>query len=398
MSLLIGCVEWREVAPGSMKAVISTLRRRTLSAEPNVPKYQQIFEKLSREVLSGRYQPGQKFPSEAALVQQFQTSRITIGRAVRELAARGLVERIAGSGTYVRTQTAGNGLLFGLLIPDLGSTEIFDPICHGIASARQASEHALLWGHTSPDETSQAKQALGLCDQFIARNVAGVFFAPLETGRDAEETNLTIVSRLEEARIPIVMLDRCILPYPRRGRHDLVGIDHRRAGFIATEHLLRVGAERIAFLAYTGSAPSVEARIAGFRDALRVHGSGGWELARVYRLEAATEASVQPLLADGGQKDAFVCANDRTAGHLMRALLALGRRIPEDVRIVGIDDVEYASLLPIPLTTVHQPCREIGEAAMAAMLDRIANPNILVRDILLECRLVVRESCGAQSG
>jgi GntR family transcriptional regulator, arabinose operon transcriptional repressor len=58
-------------------------------------------------------------------------------------------------------------------------------------------------------------------------------------------------------------------------------------------------------------------------------------------------------------------------------------------------DVEYAKLLPVPLTTIHQPCREIGQAAMA-MLDRIEHPNMLTRDILLDCKLVVRESCGAR--
>ncbi len=67
------------------------------------------------------------------------------------------------------------------------------------------------------------------------------------------------------------------------------------------------------------------------------------------------------------------------------------------VRIVGIDDVEYASLLPVPLTTIHQPCREIGEAALDAMLDRIERPGRPVRDMLLECSLVVRQSCGART-
>src|SRR5437660_11090128 len=95
--------------------------------------------------------------------------------------------------------------------------------------------------------------------------------------------------------------------------------------------------------------------------------------------------------------DGFVCANDRTAGQLMHRLMALRVKVPKDVAIVGMDDVEYASLLPVPLTTIHQPCREIGEAAMSAMLDRIKDPNMLARDILLDCRLVVRASCGTAS-
>jgi GntR family transcriptional regulator, arabinose operon transcriptional repressor len=79
----------------------------------------------------------------------------------------------------------------------------------------------------------------------------------------------------------------------------------------------------------------------------------------------------------------------------MHCLIRLSFRIPEDVRIAGIDDVEYANLLPIPLTTVHQPCREIGIAAMAAMLERVTNPDMPIRDILLDCKLVIRDSCGA---
>jgi DNA-binding LacI/PurR family transcriptional regulator len=93
--------------------------------------------------------------------------------------------------------------------------------------------------------------------------------------------------------------------------------------------------------------------------------------------------------------DAFVCANDLTAGNLMHTLISLGQRIPEDIRIVGIDDVKYARLLPVPLTTLHQPCRDIGRMAMAVMLDRIANPDLPPRDVLLRCELVVRKSCGA---
>ena len=95
------------------------------------------------------------------------------------------------------------------------------------------------------------------------------------------------------------------------------------------------------------------------------------------------------------QPDAIVCATDRSAAQLMHALLALGRRIPDDVRLAGIDDVEYAAWLPVPLTTMRQPVQQIGEAAMAAMLERRAHPSRPARDIFVQCSLVVRQSCGA---
>ena len=130
----------------------------------------------------GRYTPGEKFPSEAALVQRFGASRITVGRAVRELQERGLLDRVAGSGTYVRgaAPRPAEGLLFGLVIPNLGETEIFEPICQGIAASPEARGHGLLWAHADQGAESREEQALELARYCVARAVAGVFFAPLE--------------------------------------------------------------------------------------------------------------------------------------------------------------------------------------------------------------------------
>jgi DNA-binding LacI/PurR family transcriptional regulator len=66
------------------------------------------------------------------------------------------------------------------------------------------------------------------------------------------------------------------------------------------------------------------------------------------------------------------------------------------VRIIGIDDVKYASLLRVPLTTLRQPCHDLGTAAVAAMLERIAHPTMPARDILLDCKLIIRQSCGTR--
>src|ERR1700685_2327353 len=118
------------------------------SSERPIPKYKELFESLKADILAERYKPGQKLPSEAALVNKSGASRITVGRAIRELQNLQMVDRVAGSGTYVRDlRHQPRPHLFGLLIPDLGETEIFEPICQGIARAPEAPEHALLWGH-----------------------------------------------------------------------------------------------------------------------------------------------------------------------------------------------------------------------------------------------------------
>jgi GntR family transcriptional regulator of arabinose operon len=109
---------------------------------------------------------------------------------------------------------------------------------------------------------------------------------------------------------------------------------------------------------------------------------------------AASDVDAVKEFVERNYPQAFVCANDRTASALMKSLLAIGQRIPEQIKIVGIDDLPFAGLLPVPLTTMRQPGREIGMVAMSVMLDRLAQPNLPTRDVLLASHLVVRESSG----
>ena len=139
------------------------------------PKYQQILEQMKSDILTGRYKVGEKLPSEAALVKKFATSRITVGRALRELRQLGLIERRAGSGSYVKMQSDDGGLLFGLLIPNLADTEIFGPICQGMSEAPQARKNALLWGNITPDWETKDEQAWELCKQYNCKTRRGRF-------------------------------------------------------------------------------------------------------------------------------------------------------------------------------------------------------------------------------
>jgi GntR family transcriptional regulator, arabinose operon transcriptional repressor len=357
------------------------------------PKYQQLVDKLTEDIRSGRYKPGGKLPSEAALVKKFETSRITVGRALRELQIKGLVERVAGSGSYVRGEfIESKPLLFGLLIPDLGETEIFDPICHGIASAPLIADHALLWGHTDERASSKEEQCWKLCQQFIARQVAGVFFAPLEFEAEAVKTNRRIQAALREAKIPVILLDRRPSAAPEREKADLVGLNNRQAGFLATEHLINLGCKRIGFLAQQSSESTVNDRMAGYLDALRIHGLPEPMNSVLEVSEDGDRA--EPL--ENRTLEGFVCVNDRVAGTFMHVFLSQGMRIPGDIRLIGIDDVAYAKLLPVPLTTVRQPTREIGEAAMRMMLERVSQPRMPARELLLDGELIIRKSCGKE--
>jgi GntR family transcriptional regulator of arabinose operon len=367
-------------------------------ASRKVPKHRVVFDFLHSNILSGVYKPGDRLPSEAELGSMFDASRITVAKAVLELQRMNLVTRRPGAGTHVQAQPREDAHTFGLLIPELGLTEIFEPICHGMMRSPFARPDALLWGNVSGAGISgsrreAAEEAEHLAQHFIGQKVSGVFFAPLELIPDRDAANRRVMRMLERARIPTVLLDRCYLPYPERSAHDLVGIDNRRTGYMATEHLLQLGLKRLAFLAEEYSAPTVDARITGFYEALRRHGIRP-ETELAWRGSPQDQGLVRKIL-ESSRPEGIVCANDVTAARLMHSLLALGRRIPEEIRVVGIDDIKYAHLLPVPLTTMHQNCAAIGVMAMATMLERLRHPELPTRDILLPVRLVVRRSCGA---
>ncbi len=355
------------------------------------PKHREIYDHLRAVIAAGQYGVGQRLPTDAQMMRQFGTSRPTVARAMHDLEQAGLVERRPGSGTYVRLPGGVQNQLLGLLIPGLGETEIFEPICGEIARACQKHQFGLLWGDSPSTAENQALWAEELCRRFIEQRVAGVFFAPVELTAGMEQVNREIAHALDRAGIAVVLLDRDVEVFPHRSGFDLVGIDNFRAGYLQAEHLLGLGCRRVHYVARPMSAPTVDARIAGYQRAMVDRGIAA-DAAWVHRGEPADAAFVGSLLE--GQPEAFLCANDITAAHLMRNLIERGVKVPGEVRVMGLDDVKYARLLSVPLTTLRQPCRELGVTAMAAMVERLGNRQLPARSILLDTRLVKRESCG----
>ena len=358
-------------------------------------KHRVIFEELRESILSGQYRAGDRLPSENALIRSFEVSRPTAARALRDLENSGLVERRRGSGTYVLHSSHTRAGTLGLLIPGLGQGEIFEPICNEIARSAQSHNFTIFWGSSpTKGDRSDSQMIEELCQQYVNQKVAGVFFEPIELAVGMEETNQRITETLEKAGIPVVLIDCDVAKFPERSKFDLVGIDNRRVGYCLASHLLAMGCRRIDYVARSKSAATVDARIAGYQEASLAQGiipKPEW----IHRNEEISIDFVRQMISDD-LPDAFICGNDYTAAQLMRDLMKLGFRIPEDVRIVGVDDLKYASALSIPLTTIRQPCKAIGAAAVEAMVQRISYPTMPARDILLDFELIIRESCGHQ--
>ncbi len=194
---------------------------------------------------------------------------------------------------------------------------------------------------------------------------------------------------LEAFGVPIVLINN-----QQTGKYVYsIGTDDLRGGQIATEYLLSLGHTRIGYIASPNNVNSSQARMNGYRTALESHGIA-FDPALLAdgdgRPAAAMEATAR-LLSQGAHPTAIFCYNDMTAIGTMRALKQMGLRIPDDISVVGYDDIPIAEYLEPPLTTIRQRKYDMGCMAMEMLL-RLLNGATDVQDVTIEPTLVIRES------
>jgi LacI family transcriptional regulator, galactose operon repressor len=188
-----------------------------------------------------------------------------------------------------------------------------------------------------------------------------------------------------------------------------IAVDNRKATFAALEHLVQLGHKQIAFFKGHPGSADTEYRWKGI---VRAAASLGIEIRRELTVQLQRGAAhpgpsvpeegyvyAQQLLATGQPFTALFAFNDISAIGAMRAFRDAGLRVPDDISVVGFDDIQAASYLMPRLTTVRQPLRQMGELAAKQLLQRIANGNGRApQAISLEPELVVRESTGPAHG
>lgn len=363
-------------------------------------KHRAVYQYLKTRILSGDFPVGDQLPTEQELAKHFSLSRPTAARALNDLETDGLIERRAGAGSFVVDRVSGRSSMqvMGLLIPGLGATDIFEPVCGRIAAEAEKHHTVLIWGSGIDQEGDLHERMNQAARHFVEARVQGVFFAPIEPGQDTNsdgsEINRHIVNTLKSAGIPVVLLDRDLVHFPRRSEFDLVGLDNFRAGFIVAAHMLDQGVSSLHFFAGKGSAPTVRDRANGCRVAIQeagldtgltIHCGAPEDLSLV-------EAAFRNVVGSHRPRAGIVCANDITAGQLMKSLASFGWNVPDDLLIASFDDVRYAGFLKPSLTTMALPSDALGVTAFNTMMTRIACPGLPPRSICLEGTLQVRES------
>ena len=214
---------------------------------------------------------------------------------------------------------------------------------------------------------------------------------PVELLPGMDETTEEILSVLRGMDIPVVLIDRDIPSSAGRSDLDLVGIDNFDAGYRLGELMAEAGARRIAFLHFSESAPTIRRRIHGVAQAVLDAGLN-WDRKSVIELKLGDAHGLAAIMQGRNPPDAVVCANDRTATFVIQTLAAIGLKVPKDVRVSGFDDQVYAQRSRIPLTTVRQPCAELGRVALRTLVERILHHDLPPREILLASQLVRRKS------
>lgn len=285
---------------------------------------------------------------------------------------------------YVRNDAArqlraGRSSSVGLVVLD-ARNPFFTDIARGAED--EAADHgvAVLLGDS--DEKPEREGAY--LDLFEEQRVRGVLVSPLGDIRERLE-------RLRANGTPVVLVDR-----HADGVLSSVSVDDVAGGRTATAHLLERGRRRIAFVAGPLGIRQVSDRLAGAREAVAAAPGATLEVIEasatsVFEGRRVGEALVARSAAQ--RPDAVFTTNDLLAVGLLQALVMRGEvRVPEDVAIVGFDDIDFASATVVPLSSIRQPSRLIGQTALRILLEEADDPELAPRQVVFQPELVIRES------
>jgi len=361
-------------------------------------KYQQIYQIIRNDVVDGKYSEGEQIPTESELASRFSTTRKTVARALHKLEDEGVLLRRRGLGTFVKRAIKKERMLLGLLVVDIPG--VFINIIDAITQAAQANGYGLLLGKLPQELDSQyvSERTDQILEQFISNEVSGVIVTPYDMmSKEFKQANIDMMKRFRRMEIPAVMMDRDIYDYPLRSAYDLVWMDSVHAGYVLTRHLLSLGYERIGFVGLAWTVSTITARMMGYQKALTNYGiepDSQW-IYNIYDGKNNIHAQVRDMTIHNPCQ-AYVCANDLVAMALIDSLGVMGMRVPEDVAVVGVDDTEwFRANMNYSLTTIRQPCSNIGRAAVKMVLERIADPDKPASEISFQGDLIVRTSCGS---
>jgi LacI family transcriptional regulator, galactose operon repressor len=345
---------------------------------------------LRSAIEQGVYTSGRLIPSERELSSSEGLSRTTVRRAIQLLVDEGVLYRVPGSGTYVgraaplTTEPPQEHATIGLILPTLANP-YFGELVTVIEREATRADYQLLLGQSDLTGRSMAPYLARYAENTAVKGVIAV-----STGEDIPAASYEQVAR---AGKPFLFVVR----HAETVGADSVATDHVGGARELMRYLIGLGHRRIAYIG------SVRARtprhyqgyIEGLREAglpedpgLHVRGEGD-------SLDQVGEVGARELLERRTSFTAIFAQVDQMAIGVLRALRAVGIRVPDDVSVVGFDNIPSAEHLQPPLTTVDHTVYEIGRLAVLLLQDRMTGRyDGPARRVIIQPRLIIRDSCG----
>jgi len=357
------------------------------------PKYLDIANSIEKELHSGAWE-GKKIPSVRVIAARYEISTVTASRALQVLQDKGLVQARERSGCYrIPPPTADTWALQFRLTPNNFLTHSMSVAQSGfVALARRVPMHlkfdafSIQPGLTIPEATRAAGQAR-------EEGLKGVFLLPSRTCEAETHAEEAFLAGCQKAEMSVVLLERG-LRKRRALPADVVAIDDVAAARECTHHLLDRGCRRVGIVVASPTS-SHDDRVAGYLLAMHENGDPKLEPTVLYQpIDIPSREGVAEItrLVLEHRLDGVVCYHDYLALGLMMELLQRKKRIPQDVAIVGFDNLPLSDEFSIGLTSYDYPAEAMAEAALAVMKQRIAQPTRGLVKVQVSGSLKVRAS------
>jgi LacI family transcriptional regulator len=310
-----------------------------------------------------------------------------------EIVARPTRDRVNASITelgFVRNESArqlraGRSRTIGLVVLDVANP-FFTDLARGVEDEANKAGLAVILCN-SDDQERKEKRYLELLEE---HRVQGVLITPV-VGAGSR------LSRLQRRGTPVVLVDS---RSPSRGQCS-VAVDDVLGGDLAVSHLLEAGHQNIAFIAGPRTIRQVADRLEGAGRALQRVGRQVGDLhlfeAGALNVAAGQKAGAEiAALPAGGRPTAVFCANDLIALGVLQEMTRHRIRVPEEIAIVGYDDIDFAAAAAVPLTSVRQPRQQLGRTAARMLLEEAAaSEGHQHQQVIFEPELIVRQSTAA---